>query len=65
MITAIGNPVYDYIKTARVTPSGRVLSGCSTNAALALAKLGEEVTLIGAIGDDYRDHFIGLSLIHI
>ncbi len=57
MITAIGNPVYDYIKTKKIETRGRVLSGCSTNAALALAKLGEEVALIGAIGDDYKADF--------
>lgn len=57
MITAIGNPVYDYIKTKKVEPDGRVLSGCSTNAALALSKMGAEVRLIGAIGDDYAEHF--------
>ena len=57
MITAIGNPVYDYIKTKKIESDGRVLSGCSTNAALALAKLGEEVSLIGAIGDDYKTGF--------
>ena len=57
MITAIGNPVYDYIKTQKIETEGRVLSGCSTNAALALAKLGENVRLIGAIGEDYRDDF--------
>lgn len=57
MITAIGNPVYDYIKTPRITPDGRVLSGCSTNAALVLAKLGQPVKLIGAIGADYRSEF--------
>jgi sugar/nucleoside kinase (ribokinase family) len=55
MILAIGNPVYDYIKTQRVNPDGRVLSGCSTNAALALAKLGRKVKLVGAIGEDYRE----------
>jgi len=58
MITAIGNPVYDLIRTHKVEPSGRVLSGCSTNAALALAKLGAEVRLIGAIGDDFKEHFV-------
>jgi sugar/nucleoside kinase (ribokinase family) len=58
MITALGNPVYDYIKTARIETEGRVLSGCSTNAALALAKLGEKVRLIGALGNDYKDKFI-------
>ena len=59
MITAIGNPVYDYIKTKKVDTEGRVLSGCSTNAALALAKLGKDVRLVGAIGDDHRSEFIG------
>jgi sugar/nucleoside kinase (ribokinase family) len=54
MITAIGNPVYDYIKTKDFETEGRVLSGCSTNAALALSKLGEKVRLIGAIGDDFK-----------
>ncbi len=57
MITAIGNPVYDYIKTKKIETDGRVLSGCSTNAALALAGLGEDVSLIGAIGDDYKADF--------
>ncbi len=58
MITAIGNPVYDYIKTQKIETEGRVLSGCSTNAALALAKLGEKVRLIGAIGSDFKANFI-------
>lgn len=58
MITAIGNPVYDYIKTRKTQPKGRILSGCSTNAALALAKMGEQVRLIGAVGPDYRERFI-------
>jgi sugar/nucleoside kinase (ribokinase family) len=57
LIIAIGNPVYDYIKTPRVDTKERVLSGCSTNAALALAKLGEPVRLIGAVGDDYKARF--------
>ena len=51
MITAIGNPVYDYIKTQKIDTKERVLSGCSTNAALALAKMGSDVRLIGALGD--------------
>ncbi|UCD94810.1 MAG: ribokinase [Candidatus Zixiibacteriota bacterium] len=59
MITAIGNPVYDYIKTLKIETDGRVLSGCSTNAALALGKLGEKVRMIGAIGDDFKTHFTG------
>lgn len=58
MITAIGNPVYDYIKTQRIETDGRVLSGCSTNAALALAKLSESVRLIGAVGDDFKLDFV-------
>lgn len=58
MITAIGNPVYDYIKTQKVDTKTRILSGCSTNAALALSKMGEEVKLIGAVGDDYKEKFI-------
>lgn len=57
MITAIGNPVYDYIKTQKVNPDGRILSGCSTNAALVLSRLGERVCLIGAVGEDFRQQF--------
>ncbi|UCD62732.1 MAG: ribokinase, partial [Candidatus Zixiibacteriota bacterium] len=59
MITAIGNPVYDYIKTQKVNTETRVLSGCSTNAALALAKMGENVRLVGSVGDDYKEQFVG------
>ncbi len=58
MITAIGNPVYDYIKTQKIETEGRVLSGCSTNAVLALARLGRETCLIGAVGDDFKEDFI-------
>lgn len=58
MITAIGNPVFDYIKTKKVNPDGRVLSGCSTNAALALAKIGVRTRIVGAVGDDFKDRFI-------
>ncbi len=57
MITAIGNPVYDLIKTKKIQPKGRVLSGCSTNAALALAKLKSKVRLIGAVGSDLKAQF--------
>ncbi|MEK7639629.1 MAG: PfkB family carbohydrate kinase [Patescibacteria group bacterium] len=57
MITAIGNPVYDHIVTPKITTSERVLSGCSTNAVLALAKLGEQTRIIGAIGPDYKATF--------
>ncbi len=66
MITAIGNPVYDYIKTGKIETEGRVLSGCSTNAALALSKLGQKTRLIGAIGPDYKDSILtSLNEYHI
>jgi sugar/nucleoside kinase (ribokinase family) len=58
MITAFGNPVYDYIKTPKVDTETRVLSGCSTNAVLALARLGERTRLVGSVGDDYRESFV-------
>ena len=58
MITAVGNPVYDYIKTKKVDTKDRILSGCSTNAALALAKMGEQVKLVGAVGNDFKDRFV-------
>jgi sugar/nucleoside kinase (ribokinase family) len=58
MILALGNPVYDYIETRKIKTPGRVLSGCSTNAALALAKLGREVCLVGSVGEDYRQDFL-------
>lgn len=57
MITAIGNPVYDYIKTQKVDTKERILSGCSTNAALALSKMGKELLLVGAVGDDFKERF--------
>lgn len=57
MILALGNPVYDYIETKKIKTDGRVLSGCSTNAALALSRLGREVTLSGAVGDDFAPAF--------
>lgn len=54
-IIAYGNPVYDLIVTPEVRTPGRVLSGCSTNACLAAAKLGERTTLIGCVGADFHD----------
>lgn len=57
MIVAFGNPVYDYIKTPTITTGERVLSGCSTNGCLALARLDHETTLIGRIGADYYERF--------
>ncbi len=53
MITGIGNPVFDLIETPYLKTDGRVLSGCSTNACLALTKLGKKTALIGRIGKDF------------
>ncbi len=36
----------------------RVLSGSSTNACLALRRLGDRATLVGCIGDDFRERLI-------
>lgn len=58
MILGIGNPVYDLIVTAYVRTDGRVLSGCSTNACLALAALGHQTTLMGMVGEDRYEQFI-------
>ena len=57
MIYAFGNPVYDEIRTPKVQTEGRVLSGCSTNFALALARLGRKLTLVGSIGADRGPEF--------
>lgn len=57
MILILGNPVYDYIETRKTKTDGRVLSGCSTNAALALSKLGCPVGLVGSVGDDFKKVF--------
>lgn len=57
MITAIGNPVYDYIKTRCIDTKERILSGCSTNAALALTRMGKKVRLVGSVGSDFKERF--------
>jgi sugar/nucleoside kinase (ribokinase family) len=54
VICAVGNPVFDDIRTPWVKTDGRILSGCSTNAALAYAKLGGNVAMVGNVGDDQR-----------
>ena len=54
MICAIGNPVFDDIRTPWVKTDGRVLSGCSTNAALAYAKLGGKTAMVGNVGKPER-----------
>jgi sugar/nucleoside kinase (ribokinase family) len=53
-IHAFGNPVYDLITTPSVSTQERILSGCSTNACLALSRLGYPSTLVGGVGEDYR-----------
>lgn len=58
MILGIGNPVYDLIVTPHVRTDGRVLSGCSTNACLALSRLGRRTTLVGNVGEDLHDQFV-------
>lgn len=60
-VTAIGNPVYDIIITPYVKTDGRVLSGCSTNAALTVGKLGGKAALIGKIGNDFIEDFISVT----
>jgi len=57
IVTAVGNPVYDLIQTPFVKTDGRVLSGCSTNFCLALAKLGVKTSLVGNIGTDLKEKF--------
>ncbi len=54
-ILTFGNPVYDVISTPQIVRSERILSGCSTNACLAAAYLGEQPTLVGAVGEDFRE----------
>ncbi len=57
-LVAIGNPVYDEIVTPYIRTEGRILSGCSTNACLAVKKLGlGKVALIGCIGKNYENTF--------
>ena len=55
MITAVGNPVFDKIETPHIKTEGRVLSGCSTNFCLTLAKLAVKTSLIGNVGPDMKD----------
>lgn len=57
MILCVGNPVFDLIETPRIKSGGRVLSGCSTNACLALKKLGMDTALVGRVGKDFDQQF--------
>lgn len=57
LILAFGNPVYDEITTPVVATPGRILSGCSTNACLALARLGWRTALVGRVGADFQELF--------
>ncbi len=54
-ILALGNPVYDVISTPELVRNDRVLSGCSTNACLAAARLGVNATLVGTVGNDFKE----------
>lgn len=53
-IVAYGNPVYDVIATPQIQRFERVLSGCSTNACLALSYLHKEPILVGTVSDEFR-----------
>lgn len=58
-LVGIGNPVYDVIVTPWSRTSGRVLSGCSTNACLAAKRLGmKKVGLVGCMGMDFAQGFV-------
>lgn len=57
LILAFGNPVYDEIVTPVLSTPGRVLSGCSTNACLALTRLGHLTALVGRVGPDFQRYF--------
>lgn len=54
-IIAFGNPVYDEIITPFIRTPGRVLSGCSTNACLALTRLGRSTMLVGRVAKTDSD----------
>lgn len=56
-VLALGNPVYDDIRTPWVCTIGRVLSGCATNAAFVYRRLGGDVTVVGRVGQDRIDHY--------
>ena len=58
MIVCVGNPVYDIIETPSVRTDGRILSGCSTHAAIVLSQLEEKVGLVGCIGEDLKRDFL-------
>ncbi|MBN2502122.1 MAG: hypothetical protein JXB38_15165 [Anaerolineales bacterium] len=55
VIVGYGNPVYDVISTPAMRRDDRILSGCSTNACLAAAKLGEAAVLVGTVGADFAE----------
>jgi len=57
MIVGIGNPVYDFIQTPLISTHTRVLSGYSTNACLAVSKLGGSAALVGRVGADFEQQF--------
>jgi len=58
IMAALGNPVFDIIETPYIRTNGRVLSGCSVNAALTIGKLGGKSIVIGTVGADYHEEMI-------
>ncbi len=58
IMMALGNPVFDIIETPYVKTDGRVLSGCSVNAALAVGKLGGNAIIVGCVGEDFREYML-------
>jgi len=53
---AIGSPVYDIIQTPNLSTRERILSGCATNALLAMKKLGaNRIGFVGSVGKDSVD----------
>ncbi|RLG53381.1 MAG: ribokinase [Thermoproteota archaeon] len=54
-LAAVGNLVFDIIETPYARSQGRVLSGCSTNSALAYAKLGGKASLLSRVGREWEN----------
>lgn len=58
-LVAIGNPVYDIVKTPFAESLGRILSGCSVNAALTAKRLGmKRVAVLGCVSEEFRDKLV-------
>lgn len=62
-VVAFGHPVYDEIvfptaSSAKPSAAERVLSGCSTNGCLVLARLGHKTALVGRVGANCYARFV-------